>query len=84
MLSVSIRDMEISLAINTTSLFAAAQQAVAGFDKLPSSVPKSFLYTGNILNTTIMPALITLGVGKAASSHIIQSAATAYAEKDYQ
>lgn len=66
------------------STYAAAKCAVEGFDKLPKSTLKSFLYTGNILNTTTMPMFLALGAGKSASSHIIQSGASAYAEKGYR
>lgn len=31
-----------------------------------------------------MPMLLTLGVGKSASAHVVQSGAAAYAEKGYQ
>ncbi|KAH7323456.1 putative short chain type dehydrogenase [Rhexocercosporidium sp. MPI-PUGE-AT-0058] len=83
-LSVPVADIEGSLKINTISMYAAAQQAIAGFEKLPKSILKTFLYTGNMLNTTSMPMLISLGIGKSASAHIIQSAALAYSDKDYQ
>ncbi|KAH7381120.1 putative short chain type dehydrogenase [Cadophora sp. MPI-SDFR-AT-0126] len=82
-LSVSVADIETALNINTVSMYAAAQQAVAGFEKLPKSILKTFLYTGNILNVAPMPKLISLGVGKAASAHIIQSLALGYSDKNY-
>jgi hypothetical protein len=68
-------------------LYAAVKEALAGFEKLPVSLggdnKKTFLYTGNILNTGPMPALLTLGVGKVASAQIIELAAGAYGEKEY-
>lgn len=82
--SVSLEDFQKSLSVNTTSTFAAAKLAVEGFAKLPTSTPKAFIFTGNALNGAVMPMLLTLGVGKAASSHIVQAAATAYADKGYQ
>ncbi|KIM93373.1 hypothetical protein OIDMADRAFT_35864 [Oidiodendron maius Zn] len=81
--AVSVWEFENSLKVNMISTYAAAKCAVEGFDKLPKSMLKSFLYTGNILNTTTMPVFLALGVGKSASSHIIQSGASAYAEKGY-
>jgi hypothetical protein len=79
-----VEDFENSLKVNTVSTFAAAKCAVEGFDKLPESTLKSFVYTGNILNSSPMPMLLTLGVGKSASAHIIESGASAYTEKGYQ
>ncbi|KAG3192182.1 hypothetical protein PC129_g25057, partial [Phytophthora cactorum] len=82
-LALSLADFTKSLAINTNSAFVAAQQAALGFAALPSSASRTFIYTGNILNTTVMTPLLDLGVGKAATSHIIQSAATAYADRGF-
>lgn len=64
------------------------KESLAGFNKLPVSPggdsKKTFLYTGNILNTGPMPALLTLGVGKVASAQVIKLAAGAYGkEKGY-
>lgn len=77
-------DFETALKINTTSTYAAAKYAIVGFDKLPKSTLKSFVYTGNMLNVSPMPMLLTLGVGKAASAHIIESGASAFASEGYQ
>jgi hypothetical protein len=83
-LSLPLADFIHDTNINTTSAFAAAQQAVLSFDQLPESASRTFIYTGNILNTTIMPPLLDLGVGKAATAHIIQSAASAYSNRGYK
>lgn len=83
-LSVSVTDIETSLDINTLSMYATARQAVAGFEKLPKSVLKTFLYTGNILISAPRPLLISLGMGKAASAHVIQAAALGYNERNYR
>lgn len=79
--SHSPSDLATDLAINTTSVYAAIKESLTGFDKLDASIPKAFLYTGNILNTKVMPGLLTLGVGKAASAHIIELADGVYREK---
>jgi hypothetical protein len=63
---------------------AAAQQAVLAFQQLPPSAPKTFIYTGNILNTITMAPLLSIGVGKAATAHIIQSAAAAYQDLGFR
>lgn len=82
--AASLDDFATDIAINTTSLYAAVKESLAGFDRLPSSGHKTFLYTGNILNTRPMPGLLTLGVGKVASAQIIELAAGAYGAKGYK
>jgi hypothetical protein len=72
------------LIVNTASPFVAAQQAALGFAQLPESASKTFIYTGNILNTTVIPPLLDLGVGKSATAHIIQSAAAAYKDRGFK
>lgn len=83
-LALGLADFTRDFNINTTSAFVAAQQAAIGFAKLPSSASKTFIYTGNILNTTVMGPLLDLGVGKSATAHIIQSAAAAYQDRGYK
>jgi len=72
------------LNINTVSLYAAIKESLASFDALPESVSKAFLYTGNSLNVSPQAALMTLGVGKTASAHIIELASGAYGRKGYR
>lgn len=81
---ISVKDFEASLHVNTVSVYAAAKHAVEGFDKLPKSTLKSFIFTGNILNISPIPRLLALGAGKSASAYIIESAARAYVGKRYQ
>ena len=83
-LSLQFTDFSRDLNVNTVSPFVAAQEAAAGFTQLPASASKTFIYTGNILNTTIIPPLLDLGVGKAATAHIIQSAAGAYKDRGFK
>lgn len=64
--------------VNTVSMFAAAQLAVAGWSGLDSSVPKAFIYTGNPLPWVNVPILVSLATGKSASATIIQSLANTY------
>ncbi|KAF2818405.1 putative short-chain dehydrogenase [Ophiobolus disseminans] len=83
--SVSLADFTKDLNINTTSVFAAAQQAVVGFEQLPDSASRTFIYTGNIMNTgTVIAPLMTAGVGKSASAHLLQNAAAAYADRGFK
>lgn len=83
-LSVDLNTFQDHLSVNTVSTFVAAQEAVKSFNKLPDS-PTSpiFIYTGNKLNGVAFPPLLTLGVGKAASSHIIDYFSKVYREKGY-
>lgn len=83
-LSLQLADFNKDFNINTVSAFVAAQQAATGFAQLPDSAAKTFIYTGNIQNTSIIPPLLDLGVGKAATAHIIQSAAAAYKDRGYK
>ena len=82
--SLALDDFTKDLSINTTSAFAAAQQAVLGFQELPDSASKTFIYTGNKLNTMTLAPLLDLGVGKSATAHMIESAALAYADRGFK
>jgi hypothetical protein len=70
--------------INTTSAFVAAQQAALGFAELPDSAARTFIYTGNITNTVVIPSLVDLGVGKSAMAHIIEAVAGAYKDRGFK
>ena len=83
-LSLPLTDFTRDLNVNTTSAFVAAQQAVSAFEQQPDSASKTFIYTGNILNTSTMAPLLDLGVGKSATAHIMQSAASAYADRGFK
>lgn len=83
-LSLPLADFNKDLTINTTSAFVAAQQAALGFGELPDSASKTFIYTGNALNTMTMGPLMSLGVGKSATAHILQSAAAAYTDRGFK
>ncbi|TVY88130.1 Secoisolariciresinol dehydrogenase [Lachnellula willkommii] len=83
-LNLEESDFEKDLVINTTSAFVAGQQAVLAFKALPSSSSKTFIYTGNNLNETIIPGLMDLGAGKSATAHIIRTAAAAYKDEGFK
>lgn len=83
-LALDLEKFNRDLAINTTSAFAAAQQAARAFAKLPESASRTFIYTGNITNVSPIVALMDLGVGKSATAHIIQCAAEGYKEKGFK
>jgi hypothetical protein len=66
------------LRVNTVSLYAVAQLAIAGWSGLEPSIPKILIYTGNPLPWINMPPLVSLALGKSASATIIQSLAATY------
>lgn len=72
------------ISINVTSAFVAAQMAVLGFAQLPASASKTFIYTGNILNVTILPSFLDQGIGKSAGAHMIWAAAAAYKNRGFK
>lgn len=72
------------ITVNTLSVFAAAQQAVLGFAELPADSPRTFLYTGNILNVTPLPQFLEMGAGKSASAHMMMAAAAEYKDKGFK
>lgn len=83
-LALPVADFTRDFTVNTISAFVAAQQAAHGFAELPDSASRTFIYTGNITNTTVIPALLDLGVGKSATAHIIQAAAAAYNDRGFK
>jgi hypothetical protein len=75
-----------NLAINHTSVFAAAQAALASFATLDADASRTFIYTGNGLNSarTAMLGIVDCGVGKAASANLIMALAQAYGGRGYK
>ncbi|KAI8633255.1 NAD(P)-binding protein [Xylariaceae sp. FL1651] len=72
--------------INTTSPVVAAHEAVKGFEALDAKGKlgpegATFIFTGNAANEKPFPGFMTLGIGKTASAHMIQSLAL-FATKD--
>jgi NAD(P)-dependent dehydrogenase (short-subunit alcohol dehydrogenase family) len=77
-LDLSTAEFQQHLAVNTTSAFVAAREALSGFKKLGHG---NFFYTGNMLVWNPIPRLLTLGLGKTASAHFIQAADSVWREK---
>ncbi|CAO2648461.1 Nn.00g077280.m01.CDS01 [Neocucurbitaria sp. VM-36] len=85
--NLELSTFESDLNINTTSVFVAIKEALKSFESLPASASKTFIYTlysGNAMNFASFDGLLTLGVGKSASAHMLQSAAAAFAHKGYK
>jgi hypothetical protein len=83
-LSITLEDVIKDLNVNTLSTLVAAQEAIKSFATLTSAASRTFIFTGNILNQQIIPPLMSAGIGKAATSHILESAATAYKDVGYK
>lgn len=84
-LSLSLEQVETDLKVNITSLYAAAAEAVTGFETLPANVSKTFVFIGNKQSHGfIFPPMISLGMGKAAAAYLVGSAAVAYSKKGFK
>lgn len=83
LLSVPAESVALDLNVNTISPYVAAQQAVLGWETLPKDTKKTFIYTGNILNLTILPApmMLNLGMGKSATAFWVGLADTTYSAR---
>lgn len=85
-LSIPGERVASDLNVNTVSPYIAAQQAVSGWETLPKETKKTFIYTGNIMNVSIVPIplMLDLGMGKSASAFWIGVANTAYSARGYR
>ncbi len=83
-LEISLKDAIRDMNINTFSALAAAKEAVKSFEVLPKNAARTFIFTGNITNLQPIPALISQGMGKSATAHMIQTAASVYADRGYR
>lgn len=82
-LDLTQAELEDAHAVNITSPYLAAQEAVRGFETLPKDVPRSFIYTGNGFNQIVVPAYVGLGIGKAASANWIEGASIWYKDRGF-
>lgn len=82
-MSLSGEQFEYDLAVNVTSAYFAAAEAVKGFETLPDELPKSFIYTANGLNMMPQPRLVSLGLGKTAIGHVIENSTIAFRGKGW-
>ncbi|KAF2121318.1 hypothetical protein BDV96DRAFT_640714 [Lophiotrema nucula] len=84
--SIPTESLATNLNTNTVSVYAAAQEAVKGWETLAKDAKKVFIYTGNKQNTGIGPILltVTLGIGKSASAYLIGAADTQYSKVGYR
>lgn len=85
-LSVPAENVASDFNVNTISPYVAAQQAVSGWESLSRETKKSFIYTGNMLNVSIVPVpmMLDLGMGKAASAFWIGLADMMYSAQGFR
>jgi NAD(P)-dependent dehydrogenase (short-subunit alcohol dehydrogenase family) len=84
--SISAESVALDLNVNTISPYVAAQQAVSGWEILPKEIKKTFIYTGNIMNVSIvpMPLMMDLGMGKSASAFWIGLADATFSARGFR
>ena len=85
-LSISAESVASDLNVNTISPYVAAQQAISGWETLPRETKKTFIYTGNALNASIVPIplFLDLGMGKSASAFWIGVADATYKSQGFR
>lgn len=84
--SIPSESVVSDLNVNTVSPYVAAQQAVIGWATLPKEAKKTFIYTGNILNVSVVPVplMLDLGMGKSASAFWVGVADTVYSSQGFR
>ncbi|KAM3086206.1 hypothetical protein ACMFMF_000160 [Clarireedia jacksonii] len=82
--SIPLEDFISTVNVNTVSTYAAIQEAIAGFQTLPESALKTFIFTGNALNRVVFPSLIPFGAAKTAVAHMIEGASGLYAKEGFR
>jgi NAD(P)-dependent dehydrogenase (short-subunit alcohol dehydrogenase family) len=84
-LDVSVERLTETLAVNTISPYTAAKLATRGWATLPDTASKTFMFTGNMMNTQVWLATHNLGISKNATAYWLEVAANVpeYKEKGY-
>lgn len=84
--SIPADSVAADLNVNTVSAYAAAQEAVKGWEGLPQNTNKLFIFTGNMQNKAVipMPLMLNLGIGKSASAYWIGAADRLYSGHGYR
>lgn len=79
--SLSLDEYHQSVAVNLTSAFVAAREAVAGFKELPASDAKTFIYSGNKLNVMSDPKTMPFGITKTAAARMVWDCCNVYRDQ---
>lgn len=79
-------ELQHEFAINTLSPMLAAQEAVKGFKQLPDSSSRTFIFTGNLLNTDrlVWPQVLTFAAAKTSTAKWIKFAAAGYKKNGFK
>ena len=77
-----LKQFQYDTNLNVTTAITAAQYAIEGFDALPQSPLKTFIYTGNKLPRMPSPQVLTFGMHKSAVAHMIWDLSHAYQQKN--
>lgn len=80
-LTITDNDFAKDLNVNVLSAYAAASTAADTFTRVSSSLPKVFIYTGNMCSYTVVPEVMSMGVSKNAMVYVMQTAAEQYVVK---
>lgn len=85
-LSIAAEDVQKDFVVNTVAPYVAAHEAVKAWKRSQSDVKKTFIYTGNITNVSIvpMPLMVNVGMGKSAAAYWIGTADAAYKQLGYR
>ena len=85
-LSIAAEDVLKDFVVNTAAPYVAAHEAVQAWKRSQNDAKKTFIYTGNITNVSIvpMPLMVNVGMGKSAASYWIGTASEVYREVGYQ
>lgn len=84
--SVPIEGLNLDNAVNNTSAYIAAREAVAGFETMCPETLKAFIYTGNLFAGKALPLPLSesLGISKSAASYWVGSASEFYKDRGYK
>lgn len=84
--SISADSIISDLNVNIVTPYVAAQEAVNAWEILPKGAKKTFIYTGNIQNVSVLPVplLMSLGIGKAGSAYWVGAADATGAAQGYR
>ncbi|KAF2427663.1 hypothetical protein EJ08DRAFT_592726, partial [Tothia fuscella] len=80
--SITIAEVQNEFSINAISPLIALQESVKGFQTLNNAMAsKTFILTGNVLHLAVKPPMLTYGMTKGASAHMIHNASVTYVEQ---
>lgn len=81
----SIDNLVKDINVNTIGGYTTIKETVQGFHRLPPTVPKAFIATGNVLPWNPMPPYYySLGASKAALAHIVETGGIFYRTDNFR